>query len=261
MLRSIKFGALGGMLAVGAPVGLLAVRLLEQRPLRPIRQSRRNLAEDRLAYTYLGLATAVAFTTFGFALGRLADRLEALADRDPLTGLHNARRFREQLKSDAARAGRYKQPLSLLLIDVDGLKALNDSRGHAAGDAALRHAGSCISGALRRSDFGSRWGGDEFGVIAPQTTRPQAHALAARLLDQASAHRPAGLMTTISIGVGTLGPVDAPGPGDEEALFAAADAALYDAKRAGGNTVRTHDAADHQTARAPASPRPAALNR
>jgi diguanylate cyclase (GGDEF)-like protein len=248
MLRSIKFGALGGMLAVGAPVGLLAVRLLEQRTVRPIRQARRQLADDRLAYTYLGVSSAVAFTTFGFALGRLADRLEALADHDPLTGLHNARRFREQLRGDVARSGRYKQPLSLLLIDVDGLKALNDSRGHAAGDAALRHAGSCISGALRRSDFGARWGGDEFGVIAPQTTRPQAEALAARLLDQVSARGPDGLMTTLSIGVGTLTPADAHGAGQEEALFAAADAALYDAKRAGGRTVRSHDAAEHQIA-------------
>lgn len=248
MLRSIKFGALGGMLAVGAPVGLLAVRLLEQRTIRPIRQARRQLAEDRLAYTYLGVASAVAFTIFGFALGRLADRLEALADHDPLTGLHNARRFREQLRSEVARSGRYKQPLSLLLIDVDGLKALNDSRGHATGDAALRHAGSSISWALRRSDFGARWGGDEFGVVAPQTTSTQAQALAFRLIDLVSARSPDGLTTTFSIGVGTLTPGDAPCQGDEEALFAAADAALYDAKHAGGHTVRAHDAADHQTA-------------
>jgi diguanylate cyclase (GGDEF)-like protein len=245
MLRSVKFGALGGVLAVGAPAGLLALRLLERRSVRPIRDSGRELTDDRLAYAYIGLASAVAFTTFGFALGRLADRLETLADHDPLTGLHNARRFREQLRSEAARSARYQQPLSLLLIDVDGLKALNDEHGHAAGDAALRHTGACIARALRRSDVGARWGGDEFAVIAPQTTESQARVLATRLLEQAVATAPAGGAVTLSVGVGTLTPGDIRTAVDEEAVFAAADAALYDAKRAGGNTVRTHDAAEY----------------
>jgi len=136
------------------------------------------------------------------------------------------------------RARRYNSPLSLLLVDVDGLKQINDERGHAAGDEVLRTAARAIAVTMRVTDFGARWGGDEFAIGAPITVRQSAQHLAQRLVGhvstEARAHQTG---VTISVGVATVEPHRNPSATIER-LLNAADAALYQAKNDGRNRVR-----------------------
>jgi len=167
----------------------------------------------------------------------LYDRLERDATTDHLTGLANRRSFRHTLANEVDRAERYGHRLSLLLLDIDHFKTINDSFGHAAGDQALRRAGKVIRAQTRRIDFPARCGGEEFGVIMPHTEKGFASGVAerirhafevARLLENDRERR-----VTVSIGVASF-PEDAP---DMDTLIEAADNALYRAKGAGRNRV------------------------
>jgi diguanylate cyclase (GGDEF)-like protein len=160
------------------------------------------------------------------------DRLAELATTDALTGLQNARALQDRLQREVARAVRYRQPLSLLLIDLDGLKVINDRLGHPAGDRALLHVADAIRVQLRASDIGSRWGGDEFALLAPNTRRPAAAALAQRVQSLVG-HAPVGdgvPPMTVSIGMATFDP-DGAAQVDASSLMKEADTALYGAKR------------------------------
>jgi diguanylate cyclase (GGDEF)-like protein len=231
--RRLSYGAIGALLSLGAPLGLLLLRLLRSGTVSPAR-IRAELATDVATYTYVTVSSGIVFALFGSALGRHADRLAELAITDGLTGLRNARALRERLRRELNRAARYGQPLSLLLIDVDGLKAINDGLGHPAGDRALRHVGEAIRSQLRESDVGARWGGDEFALLAPNTSRSAAAALARRVRSLVANSPVDGDLPplTASIGIATFD--DAVDTGaDPVILMQAADAALYDAKRAG----------------------------
>jgi diguanylate cyclase (GGDEF)-like protein len=114
-------------------------------------------------------------------LGRV-DALEALAATDPLTGLANRRAFDERLAQCLSAAARHDQPLVLLSIDVDGLKACNDALGHGAGDQVLRAAAQALRRASRTSDIAARLGGDELALILPQTDAARGAIVAARVL-------------------------------------------------------------------------------
>lgn len=103
-----------------------------------------------------------------------------LSETDVLTGLANARGLFDRLEAELARSRRYHEPLALLLVDLDGLKRINDRHGHHAGDEAIRSLAAVIRFQLRESDVGARWGGDEFAVLAPNTSEHDAVALAAR---------------------------------------------------------------------------------
>jgi len=164
-------------------------------------------------------------------LGRQADALVDLSRTDPLTGLRNQRAFEERLAEEVARSGRYGGPLSLLIADVDGLKAINDRGGHHAGNAALRAVAGAMRKDARQTDLAARIGGDEFALLAPNTLASEAVALGDRLRCLVAEQDAAGV--TISVGVATL-PPDRP---DAEALLQAADAALYEAKHRGRNLV------------------------
>jgi len=162
----------------------------------------------------------------------------ALADalRDPLTRLGNHRAFHEELDRQVAAALRYGVPLSLLLIDLDEFKAINDGRGHATGDRVLRGFGELLGVALRRADRAFRIGGDEFAVLLPHTDLDGARIVARRLLTQS-------LEPTLRIGDGEplsfsggLSALPELGLGPAQ-LFAQADAALYAAKRGGRTEV------------------------
>jgi diguanylate cyclase (GGDEF)-like protein len=193
---------------------------------------------NRLTYLYVFLATAVVFLGLGYALGRRIDELRRLSLTDPLTGLANRRAFQIRLQDEWHRAHRYISPLSLLLIDIDGLKRINDARGHAAGDQVLRTAARAIDAAMRSSDFGARWGGDEFTILAPHTDRAAAqqlaHRLTGRLSEQARSDEAA---VTLSVGVATTDPRSEP-YATVEHLLRDADAALYQAKSDGRNRVK-----------------------
>jgi diguanylate cyclase (GGDEF)-like protein len=144
------------------------------------------------------------FASFGYALGRQADALVELSRTDPLTGLRNTLDFEERLGQEAARAARYREPLALLLADVDGLKAINDRHGHRAGDLALQAVARSLRDGARLTDMAVRIGGDEFALLAPNTPRPAALALGERIRSLVGGHGIDGL--TISLGVATLEP-------------------------------------------------------
>ena len=241
--RRTLYALAGGVLGLGAPAGLLMIRL--RRGGLSVRSAIQELKADRETYFYTATSTSVAFALFGGTLGHYADRLAQLATTDPLTGLLNARAFRERLRHELGRAARYHEPLSCLVVDVDALKHVNDQYGHAAGDAALQSVAAVIRSGLRQIDFGARLGGDEFGMLAPRTSVESAVVLAGRLRALLAESRGTGERTTISIGIASLVPSQA----EQTAalsLMAAADNALYQAKRAGGNcAVAAPDKADH----------------
>ena len=221
------------MLALGAPAGLLFVRLGRRLSVRSLVKEVRT---DLRTYLYSGTATAAVFALFGGVLGRQADRLAQLATTDPLTGLANARAFHERLRLELGRVARLHEPLSVLLIDLDGLKRVNDRHGHDAGDVALRTVAGAIRSGLREIDLGARLGGDEFGVLAPRTDARSATVLAERLRARVAmgVNGFSSRRTTISVGVASTSGEDEPTVLE---LTAAADEALYRAKRLGGNQL------------------------
>ena len=193
---------------------------------------------NRLTYIYVFVATAVVFMVLGYILGRQADELRRLSTTDALTGLSNRHAFHARLREEWRRSRRYRVPLSLLLIDVDGLKQVNDEHGHDAGDRVLRGVASAIRHTLRETDFGARWGGDEFAIIAPNTARTAAQRLGQRLLLHMKRQAQAGEATpSASVGLAILDP--APHASESvEWLTRTADQALYQAKASGRNRVR-----------------------
>jgi diguanylate cyclase (GGDEF)-like protein len=231
MTRRGLYSAAGAVLALGAPLGLLLVQ-----GARAHRASRAWLVEELAGlapiYVYVTAATLIAFTLFGYLLGREGDALIEQARTDALTGLLNRRAFTERLHDELARATRYGTPLSLLLLDLDGLKRFNDRAGHHAGDAALQALARSLRAGCRAADLGARWGGDEFVVLAPETRTAEALDLAERIRASVASSSQSGV--TASIGVATA---DNGKPTTAEGLEAAADAAVYEAKRQGGNRV------------------------
>jgi diguanylate cyclase (GGDEF)-like protein len=172
-------------------------------------------------------------------LERLREQSEAFerqAREDALTGLANRRSFDEALTREFSRAQRSGRPLSLALCDLDHFKAMNDGYSHAAGDAALRAVAALIRETCRSTDVQARWGGEEFALLFPDTTRDVAHQICERLRQaverqDCSTFAP-GHRLTISVGV-----TDHIGLSHHEKLISRADAKLYEAKNAGRNRV------------------------
>lgn len=158
------------------------------------------------------------------------ERLHALADRDYLTGLVNRRRFRTALGHEVERWRRYNVPCSLLLLDIDYLKRINDAHGHSAGDQAIRRVGSALTELSRDNDTAARLGGEEFALLLAGAEREKAAAAAERVRQVVSAEAIERIgIITISLGVASC-PAHAT---SERTLYAASDAALYRAKREG----------------------------
>ena len=176
------------------------------------------------------LAAAYVLAQLRAAQSRLAE----LAETDPLTGLYNRRGLRLVADHEIERSRRAGASLTLAHLDLDGFKALNDTRGHAEGDEVLRTVGQVLKSS-RRSDVAARLGGDEFALLLPDTDARAATGavghVVARLNDAMSAR---GWPVTFSVGVATSG--DAPGSLDE--MLAVADALTYEVKRAGKGGVR-----------------------
>ncbi|MFH1539244.1 MAG: sensor domain-containing diguanylate cyclase [bacterium] len=170
----------------------------------------------------------------------LFEQNRRLSLTDTLTGLHNHGHFQEKLDEEIERARRYRRPLSLLMIDVDHFKRVNDRFGHLRGDAVLREFAHLMRGNLRSVDFSARYGGEEFAAILPETTAPEARIVAERLRNMIEGHAfPLGdsgrtIRTTISVGVSSVGEKIR----DKAELIDRADRALYLAKSAGRNRVR-----------------------
>lgn len=174
---------------------------------------------------------------------RRLDELEYVADRDVLTGIPNRRAFMGAIDSEIALCRNMvgnapdQRPLCIAWIDVDNFKHVNDSLGHAAGDAVLVDMAERLAQNIRRMDTIGRLGGEEFCVCMPAVTIADARSLATSLCNAVSGATiatPAGAVTiTVSIGLAELAPAD-----DAASLMARADAAMYEAKRAGGGRVR-----------------------
>ncbi|MFM0391414.1 sensor domain-containing diguanylate cyclase [Paraburkholderia phytofirmans] len=167
-----------------------------------------------------------------------SDNLERLLTTDHLTGVSSRAHFFESAEVEVARAKKHSRPLSVVMLDADHFKRINDTAGHQAGDAVLKRIADEAKGLVRASDTVARLGGEEFILMLPSTATGEAMAIADRLrvaVERARIDTAVGqLKATISLGVATLSQANPTLQG----LLAAADRALYDAKRAGRNRVR-----------------------
>ena len=153
--------------------------------------------------------------------------LERLADTDTLTPLLNRRAFLREVERSIARVARHGTPVAVMIADLDGLKSINDSIGHQAGDAVLLHVGYALKATVRATDIVARIGGDEFGLVLEDLDPATAEAKA-RLLAEAIAAEPVdGVPVSISVGYALVSPGD-----DIDSIIARADAAMYARKRA-----------------------------
>ena len=204
-----------------------AIGVLVLTPTRRSEYSPTELAFLRsvIAHAALAIQNALAY-----------DQTDALSRIDPLTGLQNRREFDRVLKQEVDRATRYQRFLSLVMVDIDHFKQINDQRGHPAGDWALQRVAELMRVTrMRGSDAAFRIGGEEFAILLTETDKAGALAMAERLRQTTEGMKffADGAGITLSLGVATL-PVDAR---DGEDLLRRADRALYEAKNAGRNLV------------------------
>ena len=163
--------------------------------------------------------------------------LRYIADHDSLTGLLDRRRFRAELDTYVSFSSRYGGQGAVMIIDIDGLKAINDSLGHHAGDNLIRHVAAIMRERVRTTDIVARLSGDEFAVLMPQTDTAGALQLGEELRAQVAEDAASGLDTeraTISVGITMFGGERGVGA---EAILAAADQAMYRAKEEGRNQI------------------------
>jgi diguanylate cyclase (GGDEF)-like protein len=201
-----------------------------------------NPLELASGIVFLVTALGLGFSVFWMTSMQSRLDLERLASTDPLTGLHNRRAFLSYCAEELLGASRVTEPVSLVLIDLDHFKQVNDRHGHEAGDAALCAVASQLRGAVRENDFLARWGGEEFIVLLPATSSEQAVQVAQRLrlciesislLHNGRVDAWSSIRLAISVGVVTAtGVIES-----MDTLFRACDEALYTAKASGRNTV------------------------
>ena len=226
-LLGVAIGAVTGGLIIGGPSVM----------------SRNGYTALELFSVLLGVAYGIFLAThsrsthvkleraYSAHLEELSQRLRTMAYRDALTGLYNHRYFYEQLSHELERSLRYGQPLTLLLMDMNNFKDINDTYGHMVGDKFLGLVGQIISRQIRSSDIGARYGGDEFVVILPNSSAAEARLTADKLVEAVS-HAAAlspneeQVQLGISVGVATC-PDDSRSPGE---LIEIADSRLYEVK-------------------------------
>ena len=189
-----------------------------------------------------GLAEAIAAqASLAIANARLYQQTLELSFTDALTGVPNRRQLFLRLENELSRSLRFADPLSLLMIDLDLFKRINDAHGHTVGDGVLRGVALALRRNIRKIDIVARYGGEEFCVVLPRVAKPEAmevaeklrHAVAAATLPGPEGQPP--LSVTISVGVATLGERTRQ---DIAGLIEKADSALYEAKRLGRDSGR-----------------------
>ena len=202
----------------------------------PARSSR----EPRLAPTTLReLRILLGPAAAALDKALLLKRAEALSVTDDLTQLYNSRYLNQVLRRETKRAARSGRPLSLLFVDLDGFKTINDTHGHLLGSRALVEAAAVIQGGARETDVVSRFGGDEFALVLPDTGLSGAVAVAERIRERLAAHEflaTDGLTIRLTASVGVASLPDMTGSAD--GLVQAADAAMYQVKARGKNGIQ-----------------------
>ncbi|HYH08789.1 MAG TPA: diguanylate cyclase [Thermoanaerobaculia bacterium] len=161
-------------------------------------------------------------------------RLEELSLTDALTNIGNRRAFDNRFALLFEHARRYERPLSLVLVDVDRFKSINDQRGHSSGDEVLRSVAKRIAAGTRQTDFAARIGGEEFGILLPETPLFEAMQFCEKIRASIAAEPMDGFRVTVSLGVANVPHSLVP---TQQELYTAADAALYRAKANGRNRV------------------------
>ncbi|MCC5857779.1 MAG: diguanylate cyclase [Ectothiorhodospiraceae bacterium] len=218
----------------GAPWGFLVCHGDQPRYLSPLRRQLLQMLAQTAAQHYRLLHERRAYLRARKELATRNARLKRLAHTDPVTLVANRHRMEQLLEQEVQAAVRDRQPCSLLLLDIDRFKQVNDRHGHEVGDQVLRRMAREIQQRLRSSDLLGRWGGEEFLVIAPDCTLAQARWLARRLCRDIAMREVAPVgRVTLSIGVTSVLPDDTP-----QRLVRRADLAMYRAKHAGRACVR-----------------------
>ncbi len=231
-------------IGLGALSGISMVRSILS-PVRELMEGTQRLAAKDLDYRIpvkssdeLG-ELALAFNSMAERLDRTYKVLNEMASRDDLTLLLNAREFHKRLQIEITRSDRYGHPLSLIFLDVDHFKSVNDSFGHQIGDEVLRAVARILAQRVRPTDHVARYGGEEFAVICPETGLKDAEIMAERIRvgfqDSVVYHAPQGpLSVSVSLGVSGFPETSS----NEHNLLRDADKALYQAKDAGRNCTR-----------------------
>ena len=233
----LTYPLIGAILGIGAPTGALLLRLLldERARSSPLAE----LQTHAFFYVYQFVGSCIAFCLAGWIAGMRAEQLakaetfyHELAEHDPLTGLYNARAFRERYARARDHAVKSGGAMSLLLIDVDHLKTINDQHGHAVGNEALLHVARALRAAKRDTDSAARWGGDEYAILLDGGDASAAARGAQNVVEQLR-NTPMPLARgTLRVTV-TIGSVTATAEAANEDLFVAADRALYEGKSQG----------------------------
>jgi|SRR5689334_9464053 len=220
------------------------IRIADRSWLLVVRDPGRPGVDLPVAIALVGISLAALLAALVLVWSR-SERMHELAreaSHDPLTGLHNRRRFEEDLRAELARSHRYGVPGALLMLDVDRFKRVNDTLGHPAGDRVLAEIAAVLQGRARETDSIARLGGDEFAVVLPRCSPPEAETVAAEIT-RAIRERMNGEgdvpPLTVSVGVAPFG---AGHRLSYESLIGHADAALYSAKGSGRDRVAVFDA-------------------
>lgn len=197
-----------------------------------------DLQNNPGVYIYMAAGTALVFSGFGYYVGIREKQLATLALIDPLTGLHNGRYFQERLHEAYAMSRRLGDPLSLILIDLDHFKKINDTHGHLAGDEILQAVSETLKNACRGGETVARVGGEEMVVLLPSTTCEDAAAAAERFRHEIAqififADGTDPICVTASAGVAST---ENKKYGERD-LYSAADEAMYRAKQEGRDRV------------------------
>lgn len=197
------------------------------------REHTRSLEEETQLFELLANQIGIALEN-----ASLYEKTVGMAFTDAMTGVYNRRYLMEELNREISRAIRNKAPFSIINMDVDNLKTINDRHGHNNGDRILREFGAIVQNSSRKTDIAARVGGDEFVLLATETTSAQAEIIAQRILNECNSRKIDIKGEQISISV-SIGIADFPTHGETiEEIFTRSDRAMYEAKKNGKNQIR-----------------------